>query len=158
MSTATSANLRTTAAWVGAAAVIGSLASGPGGQWYRRLDKPAFQPPPVVFPIAWTLLYADIAATTALALDHTPDPAERRATRRALAANLVLNAGWTWLFFRAHRLGAATAGAAALTASGADLTRRVAAAHPRGRLLAPYPAWCAFATVLSASIWRRNRH
>ncbi|MEV6280711.1 TspO/MBR family protein [Nocardia sp. NPDC051832] len=152
-----SSNLRTTAAWAGTAAVAGSLAAGPGSRWYQQLDKPSFQPPRAAFPLAWTLLYADIATTTALALDHTTDPARQRATRQALAANLVLNAAWTWVFFRAHRLGAATIVAAALTASGVALTRRVAAAHPSGRALALYPAWCAFATVLSASIWRRNR-
>ncbi|MFD6463996.1 TspO/MBR family protein, partial [Streptomyces roseolus] len=123
----TSANLRTTATWVGAAAAVGSLASGPGAKWYRGLDKPAFQPPSAAFPVAWTLLYADLATTTALALDRTTDRAEQRATRQALAANLALNAAWTWIFFRAHRLGAATVGAAALTASSIDLTRRVSA-------------------------------
>jgi translocator protein len=49
-------------------------------------------------------------------------------------------------------------GAAALTLSSADLARRAAAADPRaGAALSPYPLWCAFATVLSAHIWRLNR-
>lgn len=60
-----------------------------------------------------------------------------------------------WLFFRFHKLGAAVAGAAALTLSSADLARR--AADPRaGVALAPYLLWCAFATVLSTHIWRLN--
>jgi tryptophan-rich sensory protein len=28
---------------------------------------------------------------------------------------------------------------------------------PAGVALAPYPAWCGFATVLSTAIWARNR-
>ncbi len=72
--------------------------------------------------------------------------------------DLLLNAGWSWLFFRFHKLGAAVAGAAALTLSSADLARRVATADPRaGVALAPYPLWCAFTTVLSTHIWRLNR-
>ena len=48
--------------------------------------------------------------------------------------------------------------AAALTASSADLARRTAAVNPpAGAALAAYPAWCAFATVLSTSTWWLNR-
>jgi tryptophan-rich sensory protein len=76
----------------------------------------------------------------------------------ALAVNLLLNAGWSWLFFGYHKLGASAVGAAVLTASSTDLVRRTAQATPRGGLaLLPYPLWCGFATVLSAHIWRLNR-
>ena len=48
--------------------------------------------------------------------------------------------------------------AAALTVSSADLTRRaVAVRQQRAAPLAAYPAWCAFATVLSTHIWWINR-
>lgn len=150
-------SLARTTLGVTTAAVVGSSATTTGSGWYRRLRKPAFQPPQAAFPVAWTLLYADLAVTSALALDNARDEEQAEALQRALAANLVLNAGWTWIFFRAHRLGAATLTAAALTASSADLTRRVAAADRRGRALVAYPAWCAFATALSAALWRRNR-
>ncbi|AYF79018.1 tryptophan-rich sensory protein [Nocardia yunnanensis] len=149
--------MKTTAVPVAAAAVVGSLAAGPGSRWYRRLNKPAFQPPSAVFPIVWTLLYADIAVCTAGALDRAPNPATRQALRRALLIDAALNSGWSWVFFRAHRLGPAVALAAALTLSSADLTRRTTQLDARARALAVYPAWCAFATVLSNSIRRRNR-
>lgn len=145
-----------TGAGVAATALVGSAAAGSRSTWYQRVAKPAYQPPAAVFPIAWTLLYADIAVTSAYALQNATDP-QKRGLITALALNLTLNAGWSWVFFRSHRLAAATALSAALTASSADLARRVSAAHPAGRALAPYPAWCAFATTLSASIWRRNR-
>ena len=76
----------------------------------------------------------------------------------ALAANLILNAGWSWLFFRYNKLGASAVGAVVLAASSADLTRRTAAAGQRaGVALLPYPLWCAFATVMSVHIWVLNR-
>ena len=79
-------------------------------------------------------------------------------TRAALAFNLLLNGSWTWLFFNRRKLGASAVAAAALTASSADLTRRAVEARPnRGALLAPYPLWCAFATLLSTRIWMLNR-
>jgi translocator protein len=150
--------LAATAAGVVATAVAGSLATDPDSPWYRALDKPTWQPPPVAFPVVWTALYADIAATSAAVLsDGASTAAERRAYRVALAANLVLNAGWSWLFFRSHRPWLAAAECLTLTASSADLVRRTARVRPgAGAALAPYAAWCAFATVLSTAIARRN--
>ena len=83
---------------------------------------------------------------------------EAAAYRRALGANLAVNAAWSWVFFRGHRLGAAVGVAGALAVSSADLVRRTSrVSKPAAAALAPYPAWCTFATVLSAAIWRLNR-
>ena len=53
--------LATTAAAAAATAVAGSVATDPSSSWYRRLRKPAWQPPPSIFPVVWTALYADLA-------------------------------------------------------------------------------------------------
>ncbi|MEP9394828.1 MULTISPECIES: TspO/MBR family protein [Gordonia] len=151
-----------TGASTAAAAVVGSVASKSAVEnWYPTLSKPPFTPPPVVFPLAWTTLYADIALTSAATLDRLHDDArddEARQFAVALGTNLALNAGWSWLFFGAHKLGPAALAAGLLTASSADLTRRTAQTDSTaGVALAAYPAWCAFATLLSTEIWRRNR-
>ena len=147
---------------VAAASGIGSIASPKRvPAWYSRLRKPAYQPPGVAFPVVWTALYGDIAATSAQAIDRLRAAGRHEAARRyaaALGVNLLLNAGWSWLFFRHHRLGASALGAAALTASSADLAQRAARADRRaGAALSPYPFWCAFATVLATHVWRLNR-
>lgn len=114
-----------------------------------------------MFPIAWTSLYADIAGTSAVVIDRLRTAGQPRKARRyisALVVNLLLNAGWSWLFFRYRRLGLSAVGATALALSSADLTKRTAEAEPRaGLVLLPYPLWCAFATVMSAHTWRLNR-
>lgn len=153
--------LALTGAMTTAAAVAGSIASDPGSAWYRGIDKPAWQPPAIAFPVVWTALYADIAGTSASVIRTLEDSGRESGARRfttALGVNLVLNAAWSALFFRAHRPDVATLGAGLLAASSADLARRAGAAG-RGHAgwLAPYAAWCAFATVLSAEIWRRNQ-
>ena len=145
-----------------AAAVTGSIASRRGVEtWYPRLRKPRYVPPNAVFPIAWTTLYADIAVTSAATIDkllRNGEEAKARAYIGALGANLVLNAGWSWLFFKAHKLGPSAVVAGALAVSSADLARRSAAADPKlGAALAPYPLWCSFATLMSTDIWRLNR-
>ena len=154
--------LAATATAVGATSGIGSIASKPRiTRWYSRLRKPGYVPPNGVFPIAWTTLYADLAVTSATAIDRlraTGRHAEARNYIVALAANLILNAGWSWLFFKYQKLGASAIGAAVLAASSADLVRRTAAADPRaGAALTPYPLWCAFATLMSGHIWVLNR-
>ncbi|MFD1212099.1 TspO/MBR family protein [Arthrobacter sp. GCM10027362] len=154
------ATLAGTAIATTATAVAGSIATDPSSGWYRRLRKPPFQPPSSVFPIVWTALYADLAAISAVALDGLDKrsrPAERRRYRQALAANLLLNAGWSWLFWRGRRPWLAAAECAVLAASSADLVRRTARVSPAaGTALAPYALWCSFATVLTTAIARRN--
>jgi len=157
------ATLIATTASVATAAAAGSLATRPSvqSQWYVRLTKPPYQPPQSVFPVVWPTLYADIAVVSASTVDQLRNDGDTRAARAYLAAlgvNLVLNGGWSWLFFNRHQLGASGAAAAALTVSSADLARRaVAARGVRGAPLAAYPFWCAFATVLSTHIWLLNR-
>ncbi len=152
--------LARTAAAVTATAVAGGLATDPGSPWYRGLRTPPWQPPPPAFGLVWTPLYAGLALVSARTLDRLGAAGEaggRAAYRRALAANLALNAGWNVAFFRARRPWLAAAECAVLTASSADLVRRAAAVDRRGAAaLAAYPAWCAFATALTVAIARRN--
>src|SRR3954464_7028464 len=108
-----------------ATGVLGGLASRPAqSAWYASLKKPSFQPPRQAFPIVWPILYADLAAVSASTLDRlgTEDRGQPRTYAALLGANLVLNAGWTWLFFTRRQLGVSALAAAALTASSADLT------------------------------------
>ncbi|MBU3705376.1 MAG: tryptophan-rich sensory protein [Mycobacterium sp.] len=144
------------------AAAAGGAATGKGvREWYTTIRKPRYVPPNAVFPIAWTTLYADIAVTSAAAINRFRDdrqPGKARAYAAALGANLVLNAGWSWIFFAKHRLGLSALAAGALALSSADLARRAGDADPAlGAALAPYPLWCGFASVMSADIWRLNR-
>ena len=145
-----------------AAAAAGGVASRRGVQsWYTGIRKPSYVPPNAVFPIAWTTLYVDIAATSAAAIERFRADGEHAKARgyiAALGANLVLNAGWSWVFFGRRKLGAASVAAAALAVSSADLARRAAGADVKlGAAMAPYPLWCGFATVMSTDIWRLNR-
>lgn len=144
-----------------ASAILGGLATQPNSRWYRSLDLPSWQPPKAAFPIVWTALYADIAATSAAtvtSLEREGRADEARAYRRALGANLALNTAWSFVFWRVRRLDVAALEAGLLAASSADLARRAGAGSPtRGALLAPYAVWTGFATVLSAAVARRNR-
>ncbi|MCV7091224.1 TspO/MBR family protein [Mycobacterium interjectum] len=149
MRTATSV---ASAAAVVATATVGGLASRPASQsvWYRQLRKPAYQPARSAFPVVWPVLYAGIAAVSAATFDRLRDAGSAPAARSCLGA---------WVFFNRRHLAAAAAVNAALPASSADLARRaIAVRGSRAAWLCLYPAWCAFAFVLSTQIWMLNRH
>lgn len=156
-------------------AAVGSLVTTPDDLWYKALKKPSFQPPALAFPIAWTVLYASIAtASTQVLTAETPAPStvqpagpwqreqdelERKVRhyKVALGANLVLNAGWSAIFWQGRNYKLATAEAALLAASSIDLARRAYQIKPvAGALLLPYAGWTSFAAVLSGAIAKLN--
>ena len=78
-----------------------------------------------MFGPAWTVLYGLIATASGRTLDRMPE-SQRRGYAVALGTNLVLNTGWTWLFFKAKRPRLALAEIVLLEASTIDLVRRSA--------------------------------
>ncbi|GAA1795009.1 tryptophan-rich sensory protein [Nocardioides hankookensis] len=139
-----------------AAAGVGFLGTRPDSDWYRALDKPAWQPPNVAFPLVWTPLYGLIGWGTGRALEKAaPDD------RRLLAlttADLAANAGWCWVFFAKQSPATGLGVILALDVLNIALLRE-AAKHDTAATLAlkPYVVWSGFATALNASIWWRNR-
>ena len=135
------------------AAVVGGLATEPDSRWFRDLRKPPWYPPPQVFGVVWTGLYAGMAWAAGEVLARGGG----RPFGRAYAANLALNAAWPPVFFRAHRPWAAAVESAVLTASTADLVRRAGrVSSGAAAVLVPYVAWTGFATALTVAIARRN--
>jgi translocator protein len=146
-----------TAAGAGAAAAAGARAVDPGSAWYRRLDKPSWQPPSQAFGLIWTPLYASIAWAGGRALQRASGH-RRNALAASLAVNLTVNATWNWLFFGLRSPRAGLAGTVLLDLSNAELIRRSARTDPwAAAALVPYGLWCVFATVLNADIALRNR-
>jgi translocator protein len=147
----------TTTAMTVAAAVVGSLGTRPESDWYQRLDLPSWQPPAVAFPLVWTPLYGLIAWGTGRLVDTAPGR-ERQRLLALVAADLVANAGWNWAFFARRSPAGGLAVIAVLDGLNLVLLREaVRRDRTAAAALAPYVAWCGFATALNVSIWRRNR-
>jgi translocator protein len=143
-------------------AVIGSISTQseiPG--WYAGLNKPWFNPPDWVFPVAWTILYTMIAISLWRLLGARPRTGpSRKGWRLALVAFLVqiaLNAAWTPTFFTAHAIGVALVVVAVLLVM-VLWTIRLTWRFDRlaAWMLVPYAAWVAFATILNAAVLRLN--
>ncbi len=126
------------------------------GAWYAQLDKPAWNPPAWLFGPVWTALYATIGVAGWLVWRRVGF-AGASAAWVAFAAQLVLNALWSPLFFGLQRPGLALGGIVALwvaiVATVATFWR-----HDRvaGGLLLPYLGWVSFATALNFALWRMN--
>lgn len=124
--------------------------------WYTALRKPGFKPPDVAIPLAWT------AIETALAfggyrLLRKPSAPARNKSLALLALNVLNIGGWSRLFFGARNLPASTIAAAALVGTGAAYVAEARKADTASAVAGvPFVAWVAFATVLTAALWRRN--
>ncbi len=154
-------NLLFSTAIVTTAAVVGSMVTDPNSRWYKKLKKPDWQPDSSAFPIVWTALYAGAIATSTSVLNKFQREGNRKDAgkyRCALVVNMALNAGWSWTFFQAKKLGPAAAEAGALATSTLCLARRARKAGVgRCITLLPYAAWTAFAFGLSSELWLKNR-
>ena len=149
--------LITVPAIVLAGTAIGFLSGSSGpNSWYAGLHKPFFQPPPIAFPLVWTILYALMGVAVAIILVEPPSP-RRKIALILFFAQLALNYAWSPIFFGAHDIGLARiviyvmAVAAALAAGNFLRINRVA-----GLLLVPYLAWLIFAAVLNGAIQDMN--
>jgi translocator protein len=142
---------------VAAVAFTGAAVNSPAKRrWYRRLRKPRYNPPEAVFPVAWGALYPLIACSGYRVWRRPSSPARTRALA-LWYAQMALNAAWAPLFFGLKRTRVALADVGTLIAAialYAREARRIDA--PAAMMMAPYGAWCAFASLLNAEIVRRN--
>jgi translocator protein len=126
------------------------------GRWYKRLKKPAFQPPRQVFGPVWTTLYA-LIAVSGWRIWGSPAGTRRSRALGLWFMQLGLNAAWSHLFFRQHRLKAAAVENWALLGSIVAYTAAASRVDRKAPwLMAPYLGWVSFANVLSTDIARLN--
>ncbi|MBM2618776.1 tryptophan-rich sensory protein [Actinoplanes sp. LDG1-06] len=135
------------------AAAIGGLGVAGTSAEYNGLEQPAWAPPSWLFGPVWTVLYVMIAVAGWLAW-------QRVGFTWPLwlyAAQLVLNAIWTPLFFGAGQYGLAFADIVVLwLLIGATTVAFWRVRRGAALLLLPYWAWVSYATALNLAIWQLN--
>ncbi|MDE2001083.1 MAG: tryptophan-rich sensory protein [Patescibacteria group bacterium] len=141
----------------GALGVLATTPAIPG--WYAGLVKPALNPPSWVFGPVWTTLYLLMGIALWMIWEKWDVDAQLRTNAlMVFAAQLVLNACWSFIFFGAQLTGAAFLELFALwylisatIVSFAKISRKAA------WLLLPYFLWVSFALYLNGAIWLLNR-
>ena len=137
---------------VAAAAAFGSLFA--PGEWFASLMRPPLAPPNWVFGPVWSVLYLCIAVA---AWRVWRSGRQARFALTMWAAQLVLNALWSLIFFGLQRPDIALAEILALLAIlCATTVVFLRADRLAGALMIPYVAWVAFASYLNAGFWWLN--
>ena len=136
---------------------LGAIATTPEiAGWYTTIAKPGWTPPDFVFGPVWTALYV-LMAIAAWLIWKPAGLRDAAVPLTLFGLQLLLNVGWSWIFFNMHEPGWAFAEIALLWLAIAATT---AAFFDRskiaGWLLVPYMAWVSFASALNFSIWRLN--
>ena len=127
------------------------------GPWYFALHKPSWQPPDWLFGPVWTLIYALAAMAGVIAWRHARTPAQRQRILVLFAANALLNVLWSEIFFKLRRPDWALIEAVPFWLSiGVLILVLAPISATASRLLLPYLAWVAFATVLNLAVVRLN--
>ena len=138
--------------------LVGWLSMGRGGaknEWYKKLEKPAWTPPPAVFGPVWSVLYVmlGVASVPVFQAWQSGVPGAGAALL-TFVASLAVNLAWTPTFFALQRPDIALALILVLLLSIFAMMVMFARVT-RSRswwLLVPYAVWVAYATTLNASI------
>jgi translocator protein len=134
---------------------LGALASVDAASFYAALAQPQWAPPATVFAPVWTVLYV-LMAIAAFRVWRRQAFAQSPALY-LFALQLILNAVWSWLFFRLHDGAIAFVDIVLLwivIVTTLALFWRVD--RIAGVLFAPYLLWVSFALCLNLSVWRLN--
>lgn len=125
--------------------------------WYAALNKPAWTPPNIAFPVVWTALYVMMAVTLWLLWDRVPPSPARTTALGWFFVQLALNAIWSPIFFGAHATRAALIIVVLMFVAIVMTIRTTWPLHrTAAMLLIPYLLWIAYASTLNAGIVAMN--
>lgn len=78
--------------------IVSSLITGGGFDTYSQIIQPPLSPPPIVFPIVWSLLYILMGISSYLIVQQTDEIKSNRSLI-VYAVQLVINFFWPVFFF-----------------------------------------------------------
>ena len=140
-----------------AVGVLSALLTREGTKVYNAaMIKPLLSPPPLAFPIAWTILYA-LMGIGAARVFLAPVSRDRTKSLWLFLAQLAFNFSWSFIFFNFQLFGTPFFWLLALLALASWMTLSF---HKVDLLSAalqiPYLLWLIFAGYLSFSVWMLN--
>ena len=140
---------------IGAIAGIFTMDAIPG--WYETLNQPSFNPPNQVFGPVWTTLYLLMGFSLFLIWKQSANKGRNRAIL-VFMIQLILNFGWSFLFFYFHQIGLALVEIVLLWLSIISMILLFYRIKPLAAYInIPYLLWVTFATILNAAYYFLNR-
>jgi tryptophan-rich sensory protein len=140
------------------AGILGSFFTAPAiTTWYATINKPAFNPPNWIFAPVWTLLFLLMGISLYLIWEKGLENEKVKKAIFYFAIQLLLNIGWSFLFFG---LRSPLAGFLEIIilwlAILMTIIKFYRISKPAGLLLLPYILWVSFAAFLNFSVWQLN--
>ncbi len=129
-----------------------------GTELYDAVIKPPLSPPPIVFPIVWTILYILMGIASFIIYEKGWVKDYVRNAISFYLLQLFVNFLWPIVFFRFEMFFAAFWVLLLLwVLVGITAAKFYRICHAAGILLIPYWLWCTFALYLNFGIWILNR-
>ncbi len=142
---------------LGSAGLGGFLTSFSVKTWYKTIKKPSWNPPDKIFAPVWTTLFLMMAVAGWMVWERLPKSGDYGPII-LFGIQLVLNIGWSALFFTLRRPDLALLEIIflwifiMLTAISFWSVYWIA-----GALFVPYLLWVSFAIILNFTIWQLNK-
>lgn len=122
-------------------------------QWYDNLKKSPLNPPSIIFPIVWSILYVMIFISFFIYIRNKPT----KLGITIFIISFLINLSWSPIFFNAKRVGLALFIIILLLISIiATIWQVQKKSNLSAWLLVPYLVWVAFATYLNTYIYLNN--
>jgi translocator protein len=138
--------------------ILGGRFSATGKMWYRTLNLPTITPPDWIFGVVWTTIYILTAICVYRVWNDARFASQRTWLVILFAINLILNIGWSYIFFQLHMiLGALLLSIALEILTLALFTTIFQTSQWLSLLLLPYVLWGGFAIYLNYLVWILNR-
>ena len=130
--------------------LIGNVMDG-----FNGINKPFFTPPPIVFPIAWTILYVLMGIASYLVYES--DDTSKGNALFVYGVQLVINSLWTFFFFNLKWfLFSFILVLVILLLVIVTFIKFYKINKYSSYLLIPYILWLAFAAILSYNVYLLN--
>ncbi len=141
-----------------AAGLVGSIFTAQSvATWYATLERPLLAPPNWVFGPVWITLYALMGLAAWLVWEKRHTHPLARTALIVYGAQLLLNAGWSFLFFGLQMPSIAFVELVVLAVFIVATIVVFWRVHKvAGLLLLPYLLWVLFAGYLNYGIWMLN--
>lgn len=141
------------------AAIIGALFTSQSVDgWYTALQKPVFTPPNWLFGPVWTTLYIMIGIAFYLVWERPFPRKEKTAAYILFAVQLLINVGWSAVFFGLRSISGGMftiLGLWVVIAATIQQFRKISTLA--AWLLVPYLLWVSFAGLLNWGFWYLNK-
>lgn len=129
-----------------------------GTDLYETISKPPLSPPPIVFPVVWTILYVLMGLAAFLIYEKGFVKDYVRDALKFYAVQLCVNFLWPIVFFRLEMFLAAFFVLVLLwILVGITTAKFYRIRHSAGIIMIPYWLWCSFALYLNFGVWFLNR-